>query len=253
MNAAVSAVGTRITIASYNVHGCVGGDGRRDLARVARVLSGLDAHVIALQEIDCGPSGDDAEPTAESVELLASLSGYRAIWAPTRCAEGGFFGNAILSSLTVQRSRTIDLSYRGYEPRSALEVDFEVGGTLLRVIATHLGLFPSERRYQVRTLLAAAAEDENAVTVLLGDINEWFLPGRPLRWLHARFGYTPAVRTFPARFPLLSLDRIWAHPSRCLENVRAQRDGEARIASDHLPVVGVIDLAAAARETAPAP
>jgi endonuclease/exonuclease/phosphatase family metal-dependent hydrolase len=250
MNAALSAAETRITVATYNVHGCVGGDGRRDLARVARVLSGLRAHVIALQEIDCGPAGDDAEMTAESVELLAALSGYRAIWAPTRCTTRGHFGNAILSTLPVQRSRTIDLSYRKYEPRSALEVDFDVGGTLLRVIATHLGLFPSERRYQVRTLLAAAAEVEDAVTVLVGDINEWFLPGRPLRWLHARFGYTPAPRTFPARFPLLSLDRIWAHPSRVLQNVRVANEGEARIASDHLPVMGELDLALATTELA---
>jgi endonuclease/exonuclease/phosphatase family metal-dependent hydrolase len=73
--------------------------------------------------------------------------------------------------------------------------------------------------------------------VLLGDINEWFLPGRPLRWLHARFGYGPPVRTFPAQFPLLSLDRIWAHPPAALSRVRAHSSREARRASDHLPVV----------------
>jgi endonuclease/exonuclease/phosphatase family metal-dependent hydrolase len=244
MNAALRGDGTRLTLASYNVHGCVGGDGRRDLARVARVLKGLKADVIALQEVDCHPTDASAE---EPVEILAGLSGFRAIWAPTRCNERGHFGNAVLTALPVQRTRTIDLSYRRYEPRSALEVDFEVGPARLRVIATHLGLWPSERRYQVRTLLRAASEDDAAITVLLGDINEWFLPGRPLRWLHARFGHTPALRTFPARFPILPLDRIWAHPSSALDHVRVQRLGEATVASDHLPVIAEIDLAAAPR------
>lgn len=80
--------------------------------------------------------------------------------------------------------------------------------------------------------------------MLLGDINEWFLPGRPLRWLHARFGYAPALRTFPARFPILPLDRIWAHPSHTLDHIRVHRTGEAAIASDHLPVIAELDLAA---------
>jgi endonuclease/exonuclease/phosphatase family metal-dependent hydrolase len=240
MNLALTPIGSRITIASYNVHGCVGGDGVRDLARVARVLKTLGAHVIALQEVDCG---DDSDDLKEPVELLAGLAGYKPIWAPTRFTERGHFGNAILTVLPVEKTRLIDLSYRDREPRCALEVDFALGATRLRVIATHLGLGPGERRFQVRKLLRAAAEDDDAVTVLLGDINEWFLPGRPLRWLHARFGYSPALRSFPARFPLLPLDRIWAHPAPALQRVRVVREGEARIASDHLPVVGELDLA----------
>ena len=39
-----------IRVATYNVHGCVGTDGRHDPARVSAVIAELDADVIALQE-----------------------------------------------------------------------------------------------------------------------------------------------------------------------------------------------------------
>src|SRR5882757_2420547 len=43
---------TCTTIASYNVHKCVGTDGRFDPQRVAAVVKEIDADIIALQEAD---------------------------------------------------------------------------------------------------------------------------------------------------------------------------------------------------------
>jgi endonuclease/exonuclease/phosphatase family metal-dependent hydrolase len=60
---------------------------------------------------------------------------------------------------------------------------------------------------------AALRDAERGATVLMGDINEWFLWGQPSRWLHAYFEQTATPRTFPARLPLLALDRIWARPA----------------------------------------
>src|SRR5258708_2483299 len=42
------------TVATYNVHGCIGGDGRLDPERVAIVIRELDADIVALQEVDAG-------------------------------------------------------------------------------------------------------------------------------------------------------------------------------------------------------
>ncbi|MET0342573.1 MAG: endonuclease/exonuclease/phosphatase family protein [Polyangiales bacterium] len=219
-----------VRIASYNVHGCVGGDGRRDPARVGRVLRALDAQVIALQEVEF-EAGERA-PGA----LLAELPGFHAICAPIE-RHGQPFGNALLTRLPTAHARRICLAYPCREPRTALEVVLETGARPLRVVATHLGLRPVERRFQVRKILEHVGGDETSVTVLLGDFNEWFLIGRPLRWLHARYGRGPGVRTYPARFPMFALDRIWVHPRRALEAFAARADGEARVASDHLPVV----------------
>jgi len=224
-----------VRIASYNVHGYVGSDGRRDVPRVARVLRSLEAEVIALQEVDFEPG--ESEPLC----LLAELSGFRAYAAPVE-RHGLPFGNALFTRLPALSTRRICLAYPLREPRTALEVVLETGGRPLRVIATHLGLRPVERRFQVRKILEHVAGDERSVTVLLGDFNEVFLIGRPLRWLHARFGRGPAVRTYPARFPLLALDRIWVHPRKALEGFGAHKSAEARHASDHLPVVAQVSV-----------
>jgi endonuclease/exonuclease/phosphatase family metal-dependent hydrolase len=136
----------------------------------------------------------------------------------------------------VRSVRRLDLTYRSREPRGALDVDLDVAGTEVRIIATHLGLRPGERRHQVQRILESVADQREGLTVLVGDINEWLISGRPLRWLHRRFGQSRALRTFPAWFPLFALDRIWVHPRQAMLEVVARDTPEARIASDHLPV-----------------
>ncbi|BFU90618.1 MAG: hypothetical protein NTAFB01_18050 [Nitrospira sp.] len=51
-------------------------------------------------------------------------------------------------------------------------VDVMCGNGRVQVIATHLGLRPSERLWQVREFLKQFGTRH---CVLLGDINEWFL------------------------------------------------------------------------------
>jgi len=229
----------KLRIASYNVHGFVGVDGKRDVVRIANVLRSLDADVIALQEVTFEGSPEQA---TEPVEFLAELSGFTSVCAPIQRHDGLPFGNALLTKLPMTGTRRICLSYPFREPRTALEVSIDTGERPLRVIATHLGLRPAERRFQVRRILEHVAGDEHSVTVLLGDFNEWFLVGRPLRWLHARFGRGAAVRTYPSRFPLFALDRIWVHPRRALTRFDAHFTQEARYASDHLPVVAQVEV-----------
>jgi endonuclease/exonuclease/phosphatase family metal-dependent hydrolase len=77
--------------------------------------------------------------------------------------------------------------------------------------------------------------------VLLGDLNEWLLWGQPLRWLHAYFKETPAPATFPARFPLFALDRVWVRPRSALVHLAANASELARRASDHLPITAVLE------------
>ncbi len=219
----------KLRLASYNVHGFVGTDGRRDLSRTAAVLRGLNADVIALQEVSFD-------------QPLDLLPGYASIDAPIQRRDGVRHGNLVLSRLPIARSRRISLDYEAFEPRTAVEVWLDTGARPLRVVATHLGLRPVERRFQVKQILEHVAGDETSVTVLLGDFNEWFLAGRPLRWLHRRFGRGAAVRTFPSRYPLLALDRIWVHPRSALQSFASQTSAETRLASDHLPVIAELSF-----------
>lgn len=227
-----------LTIASYNVHRCIGRDGRCDPDRVARVIEELDADIVALQEVDFRyhvRHGDD------QLRLLAEATGYESIWGPVLYGSGGQYGNGILTRQPVLAVRGIDLSVPRYQRRGALDVDLDVHGTAMRIIAAHLGLGLNEREIQVQRLLRALGRAEEAQPlILLGDFNEWRPPSAPLRRLHRRFGRTPGVRSFPSRFPVLALDRIWVQPRHALVALDVHNTHRARRASDHLPIRAVI-------------
>lgn len=226
----------KLVVASWNVHRFVGTDGVRDVTRVARIVNELQAHVVALQEVDF--DGDCDEPK----ELLDAVPGYALFAAPISRRDGARHGNVLLTRLPIESARRICLDFEKREPRTAVDVRLTTGGRPLRVIATHLGLRPGERRFQVKLILHHVAEDESSVTVLMGDFNEWFLAGRPLRWLNRRFGQTKYVRTWPSFLPVLALDRVWVHPPTALAQYGPFDTAIARKASDHLPVVAELEL-----------
>lgn len=221
-------------IATYNVHRAVGADGRADPARIVRVVQELNADVVALQEVGFRPD----EP-GHFLDLLQDATSMRVVEGVTLRDDRGHYGNALLSRLALREVRRLDLTVRGREPRSAIDVEVDAGSPV-QLLATHLGLRPFERRDQVRRLLRALETSPAPVKVLLGDLNEWFLWGRPVRWLKRVFGETAALPTFPAKRPVLALDRLWVVPPSALVRLSVHDTPLARIASDHLPLVGEI-------------
>jgi endonuclease/exonuclease/phosphatase family metal-dependent hydrolase len=228
--------GVPLRVATWNIHSGVGRDRRYDPCRIISVLQELHADVIALQEVaSLADSGD-------FLSQLRSELGVAVITGPTRARAGDDYGNALLSRYPVTSVLRIDLSVHVHEPRGAIDTTLVIGGRKLRVLATHLGLRPYERRQQVRQVLATIDPGNPAPVVLMGDLNEWFLWGRALRWLHADFHARPAPATFPSCWPLLALDRIWIRPARHLRSIAPHVSDKSRVASDHLPLVADIVL-----------
>jgi endonuclease/exonuclease/phosphatase family metal-dependent hydrolase len=127
------------------------------------------------------------------------------------------------------------------EPRGALAATIDVSGTVLHVLATHLGLRIRERRFQVRQILDYLDSVRDTFVVVLGDFNDW-LPGRSAAdALDHRLGQPPRPATFPVSWPVLALDRIWVHPRRALRRLSVHATATARLASDHFPLVAEID------------
>lgn len=221
-----------IRLVSYNIHRCYGSAGFYDPERIKAVLDTLDAHIIALQEVEL------LHRDPGLLDFLCAGKPWQAIHGMTMNSTNGHYGNALLTCLPVLSIDRLDLSVAGREPRGALHVQLDNRGQILEVMATHLGLRPAERRAQIRALLLhLQAAPEEHTKVLLGDLNEWFLWGRPLRWLRRHFSETPALRTFPARWPVFALDRIWVKPLEKLVRLKAPKSPLIRQASDHLPLV----------------
>lgn len=225
-----------IQVVTYNIHAWIGMDGRCDPERVVGVLRNLKAGVVGLQEVTSPPDAT----CGFGRDYLEAVTGMRMVAGPTMFREDSDFGNALLSAYPVLAVRRHDISYLRREPRGVLDVDLDIGGSRMRVITTHLGVRAFERRRQVERLLALARQRPNELTVLMGDLNEWLAWRAPVRMLRAWFGRTPALRTFPAGYPLFRLDRIWVHPVNRLQRIAVHDTYLARLASDHLPVVAEV-------------
>jgi endonuclease/exonuclease/phosphatase family metal-dependent hydrolase len=223
-----------LVIATYNIHGAVGSDRLYSPERIASVLREIGADVVALQEV---PLGGSREPSV--LPALCEATGYCAAEGPTYDEPHRRYGNAVLSRYPISATRSIDLSFGIRERRGALDADLDCHGHPLRVVATHLGLRPAERRMQVNRLLQVFDTDQMAV-ILLGDINEWFMWGRALRALISHFEAVPAPKTFHSRWPVFALDRIWIRPRHRLVRVKVHATRLARKASDHLPLIAHI-------------
>jgi len=227
-----------LTCATWNIHGCIGRDRRYDRERTRAVLRELDADLVALQEVEIVREAPDL------LEFFTADSGWTAIAGPTLVRPSGHYGNAVLCRLPVLRQAQVDLSLAGCEPRGAIQIVASWGDLKIQLLATHLGLRPDERRIQTMRLLhliqTPVGHPSPDITVLAGDLNEWFLWGRPLRWLRAHFRSARAVPSFPAGWPLLALDRIWIDPHHFLVETHARNSKLARMASDHLPIVATL-------------
>jgi len=229
------------TVLSYNIHECVGVDHRRDPERIARVIKQSDAQVVGLQEVHSDASGEEH---LHQMNYLSATTGLQAVPGPAVERRNGHYGNVLLTSCKVLDVHKLDLSYLQREPRGAIDADLEIGGEPVRVIVTHLGLRPAERRFQVTKLLAALAQKRTRIVVLLSDFNEWLPTGRSLRWIHSHLGKSALVRTFPSRFPIFALDRIWVSPPAALNELCCLRTPLTRLASDHLPLKATIRTSA---------
>jgi len=185
-----------LRLATFNICGGRGRDGRRDLARTARALQGVD--VAALQEVH------DSWTAPRQLPALAGELGLASLSAPTRWR---WFrphrGNALLSRAPIGTWRRIGLDEgggRGFQFRNLTVARIEHDGRALWVLFTHL----SRREGQAAQLERVMAEFlKYSPAVLLGDLN--------MRADH------PLLRSYLARADIVdALGRALAHdpPSR---------------------------------------
>lgn len=222
-----------VRVATYNIHRARGLDGQVSLNRIADVLRQIDADVVGVQEV----YEAQAEHLARDLEM-------QFVTGVTVHRSDGAYGNAIFTRLPLQGVATFDLSVRTREARGGIRVDLALRNHILHVFNVHLGLRGRERAEQVKWLVERHIlwDDRTGPRVVIGDLNEWFPPGRVGRALRREFTSLRRRLTHPALLPLWALDRIyWDHAVRG-ESLRVHRSRLARVASDHLPLVASLRL-----------
>lgn len=159
---------TTIRVASFNIHGCKGEDGRRDLGRVAECLRGFD--FVALNEVHRALWRD----TEDQASQIAAQLGAASLFAPAESLWYGAVrsGNGLITTLPVSwwyripLPRTFDRSHR-----NLVLACVEHRGRPVHVLATHVVRRDDrERQAQLRAAIAlflCLAEP----AILLGDLN----------------------------------------------------------------------------------
>ena len=228
-----------LLVGSYNVHKGVGADMRRDPERIIQVIREIGGDIVALQEVD-RRFGD--RKGVLDLGMLTEVTGLSAVPLDGRLGRlsHGWHGNLLLfRNAEVEEVRAITLP--GLEARGAIVADLTGAGQPLRVIAAHLGLLHQSRLLQAARLAEEIDGAEGRPTLVMGDLNEWRLGAScslmPLRkGLRAVKRSSLTVPSFPARMPVLPLDRIITCNRAELTSIEPHNSPLAKQASDHLPI-----------------
>ncbi|MFX4293807.1 endonuclease/exonuclease/phosphatase family protein [Streptomyces bohaiensis] len=233
-----------LRLLSYNVRSL-----RDDTAALARVIRATEPDVVCLQEAPRFTGWRRRTAALGRATGLHLVAGG----APAR-------GVAVLTTLRPVVERTADLplpATPGLHRRAVALAVLRLGHARLAVASCHLGLAAAERRRHAALLTDLLPRTAHgAPLVLAGDLNE--PPGGAARATLGRLlrdGWDQAPAggrlTFPADAPDRAIDAVLAGPGvtvlRC--GVPDPREGgpgaaDLRAASDHLPVLAVLRVAA---------
>lgn len=248
-------------LATWNV---LGGrsltDGDADTERLATCAAGLDADLLALQEVDRDQPRSGSADQAAAVAAATGSVDWRFVpalygtpgesWRRADDADPGgtAYGIALFSRLPVTSWRTLRLPrvprlglpmpvpgtrtwrWVSDEPRVAVCARVTTPAGEVTVAATHLSFLPAWNAWQLRYVVAALRRLPGPY-LLMGDLN---LPG-PLPRLFAGWECLAKGATFPAPSPHVQLDHVLASPG--LDLTVTSCDIRELPLSDHRAVV----------------
>lgn len=229
-------IASELRVLAYNIHHGAGMDGAIDLPRIANVIQSEKPDFVALQEVDkmVNRSGK-----IDQAKVLGGLLGMHHHFAKFMDYDGGEYGLAVLSKYPIIKSHTHELP-DGAEPRVVLEVEAVVNGKPVSFASIHLDWTKSPLRLAQFKALDQALANRDHPVIVAGDYNAE--PNSPTMALARQSGFiipkSDANLTWPADKPTVEIDYIVI---RGMSGVKATSFVlDERIASDHRPVVGVI-------------
>lgn len=246
-----------ITVMTVNIHkGFTSFNRRFILPELREAVRKVGADVVFLQEVlgtheQYGRKIGDAWPEAPHYEFLADSIWPQFAYGRNMVYPKGHHGNAIMSKFPIVHDQNHDVSIAGPEKRGLLHCVLRVPGRAMDIhaICVHLGLAENHRAQQLDLLCAMVRSEvpEGAPLIVAGDFNDWRRRAHDFLWSEVGLkevfvsAYGESAKTFPARFPLLSLDRIYVRNCSVHLPVVLPRKPWAHL-SDHAPLAAEIHL-----------
>jgi endonuclease/exonuclease/phosphatase family metal-dependent hydrolase len=213
-----------LRVLSYNIHKGLSALNRKHVLHdIREAIRSVGADLVFLQEVLGAHDGHsvrfDNWPRESQFEFLADSIWNHHAYGKNAVYDSGHHGNAVLSKYPILAWRNVDITASAFEQRGILQVDIDLINqkTHLHAMCVHLGLTGRQRNTQVSVLnrLVSESVPENAPLIVAGDFNDW--SARASKRLTKELGMQEVfaelhgrhARTFPARFPVLMLDRIY--------------------------------------------
>ncbi|SFL80835.1 endonuclease/exonuclease/phosphatase family protein [Pseudomonas sp. NFACC46-3] len=245
---------SRFTVLTVNTHkGFTALNRRFILPELREAVRSVSADVVFLQEVhgthEHHPQRYSNWPSMPQYEFLADSLWPQFAYGRNAVYPAGDHGNALLSKFQIIRHDNLDVSISGHENRGMLHSVLRLpgDGQQVHAICVHLGLREGHRVEQLKLLCQRLSElPPDAPVIVAGDFNDWrgkaseLLEPCGLREVFAEQWGKPA-RSFPARLPVLRLDRIY------VRNLKARHPKVLSVRpwshlSDHAPLSVEIEL-----------
>jgi len=227
------------------------------LPELRQAVRSVSADVVFLQEVVGAHDGHAKRltdwPPMPQYEFLADTMWPDFAYGCNAVYPDGEHGNAVLSKYPIVRHANVDVSIRGTEKRGMLHTVIDIsGGSVpgqreVHAVCVHLGLLEDHRTRQLLLLCELLTLiPEDAPVIIAGDFNDWrqhadgVLNGKGLQeaFVHA---YGIAARSFPARLPLLRLDRIYVRNATTVAPCVLSHKPWSHL-SDHVPLAVEVRL-----------
>ena len=215
----------------------------------------VGADVVFLQEVTGTHARHETKvanyPATPHYEFLADSIWPQFAYGRNAVYTNGHHGNAVLSKFPIVSFENRDVSISGPERRGLLHCVLQIPGrdTHVHAICVHLGLAESHRLKQLHMLCDMVRNDipSSDPVIAAGDFNDWrrrahtvLEQGAGMREVFVQAN-GKAARTFPARFPLLQLDRIYVRNAIGHAPVVLPPKPWSHL-SDHAPLAAEIEI-----------
>lgn len=218
-----------LKILTYNVRNCKGMDNVTDYLRVAKVISRINADVVAIQELD------SVTERSKRIDVLAELARKTGMFPTYNSSirfQGGAYGIGFLTREKPLHSEALPLP-GSEEKRSVLLVETEN----YVVCCTHFSLTQRDRAESVGIINHLVSKYKKPV-FLAGDLNAEAGSPEILKFSETwQILNDPLNPTFPANKPVECIDFILSKKSERFQFKVIENSVEDEpVASDHLPV-----------------